>query len=78
FSGFATTPHSSNTSCIANPIARTARNHRGGFSAPTGRILLYKFLETSAMAVESGSISVDDIAHDDQELEKKATELVLV
>lgn len=28
------------------------------------------------MAVESGIISVNDIAHDNQELEKKATELV--
>jgi hypothetical protein len=30
------------------------------------------------MAVESGIISVDDIAYDNQEFEKKATELVLV
>ena len=30
------------------------------------------------MAGETGVISVDDIAHDNKKLEKKATELVLV
>ncbi|EAT81546.1 hypothetical protein SNOG_11047 [Parastagonospora nodorum SN15] len=77
FPGFAKAPHLSNTSCVANPIAKTAQNLKALYKrTPPARLFFEHTIDLSVMAVESGITSVIDIAHDNQELQKKATELV--